>query len=154
MENAPTPFIFFLTLDNNLPESFYTFDRNFKALGYILVPVRVDQLQTLANSTEQSEIIVLCSVVGSREYKLYNDKVRNLLKYVLKSRRITLMHMSSFARLNDSLVYALQKNYFFLKYPLDAKIMATQISKFYTLKSEKSTRWPGGRRAGVGGMAA
>lgn len=154
MEYKINPFIFFLTLEENLPESFYIFDRNFKELGYILVPVKVEQLQTLAASTSQEEIIVLSSVVGSREYALYNKKVRNLLKYVLKSKRITLMHMSSFSRLNDGKLYSQQKNYFFLKYPLDARLLSATITRYHQTKSEKSSRWPGGKRAGVMGMAA
>jgi hypothetical protein len=154
MDSKINPFIFFLTLEDNLPESFYIFDRNLKDLGFILVPVKVDQLQSLAASTQQEELIVLCSVVGSREYKIFNEKVRNLLKYVLKSKRITLMQMSSFSRLNDSRLYSQQKNYYFLKYPLDARLLSATIARFHSLKSEKSSKWPGGRRAGVSGMAA
>ncbi len=154
MELKINPFIFFLTIEANLPDSYYIFDRNLKELGYILVPVKVDQLQSLAASTSQEEIIVICSVLGSREYAIYNEKVRSLLKYVLKTKRITLMHLSSFSRLNDSKLYSQQKNYFFMKYPLDARILSGMISRFYKVKSEKSSRWPGGRRAGVGGMAA
>ena len=154
MDYNANPFIFFLTFENNLPESFYIFDRNLKELGYILVPVKVDQLQSLAASTQQEEIIVLCSVTDSRDYKIYNEKVRNLLKFVLKSKRITLMHLSSFSRLNDSRNYAHQKNYYFLKYPLDARLLSATIARYHQLKSEKSSKWPGGRRAGVTGMAA
>lgn len=154
MDSKINPFIFFLTLEDNLPESFYIFDRNLKDLGYILVPVKVDQLQSLAASTQQEELIVLCSVVGSREYKIFNEKVRNLLKFVLKSKRITLMQMSSFSRLNDSRLYSQQKNYYFLKYPLDARLLSATIARFHLLKSEKSSKWPGGRRAGVTGMVA
>jgi hypothetical protein len=154
MDHKINPFIFFLTLENDLPDSFYIFDRNLKELGYILVPVKVDQLQSLSASTSQEEIIVICSVLGSREFAIYNKKVRGLLKYVLKTKRITLMHLSSFSRLNDSKLYNQQKNYFFMKYPLDARILSGMISRFYNLKSGNSSRWPGGRRAGVNGMVA
>src|SRR5665648_493814 len=101
-KNLNTPFIFYLSLEENLPKSFYIFDRCFKELGYMLVPVKVDQLQTLMSSTEQSQIIVITSVTDVRELKMYNDKVRNLLKYILKSKRITFMHCGSFSKLNDT----------------------------------------------------
>ena len=153
-EYQPTPFIFFLTLEDSLPESFYTFDRNLKDLGFVLVPVKVEQLQSLAASTQQMQLIVISSIVNGRELKLYNKKVRNLLKYVLKSKRITLMHLSSFSQLNDSKYYAFQKNYFFMKYPLDARLLSATIARYHIAKSQQSSRWPGGRRAGVGGMAA
>lgn len=154
MEYQASPFIFFLTLDDNLPDTFYTFDRNFKDLGYILVPVKVDQLMTLSAATSQEEIVVICSVLGSREFKIYHEKVRSLLKYVLKSKRITMMHLSSFSRLNDSKIYHQQKNYIFMKFPLDARLLSATIARYHQMKSEKSSRWPGGKRAGVGGMAA
>lgn len=152
MKNTETtPFIFYLTLEENLSKSFYTFDRFFKELGYMLVPVRMDQLQTLVASAEQDQIIVISSVTDAKEYKLYNEKIRNFLKYVLKSKRLTFMHLSSFSKLNDQRVYARQKNYYFLRYPLDAKSLCSKIARYYILKKEQHTLWPGGKRSSLSG---
>lgn len=148
------PFIFYLLLEEQLPRTFYVFDAIFKDLGYILVPVRIDQLQTLASSTSQNHLIVLSSVTDVREYKYFNEKVRGLLKFVLKSKRITFMQLSSFSKLNDIKKYILSKNYFFLKYPLDARILSARIARYQELKTEEKTRWPGGKRAGVSSMVA
>lgn len=154
MENTQhTPFIFYLTLEENLPKTFYAFDKTFKDLGFMLVPVRIDQLQALASSSEQSQMIVISSVTDSKEMKLYNERVRKILKYVLKSKRITFMHCSSFSKLSDVKLYSLTKNYYFLKYPIDAKALATKISRYYELKSSQNIQWPGGRRAGLGAIA-
>ena len=106
-----TPFIFYLSLEDTLPKSFYSFDTYLKELGFILVPVKIDQLQTLVASSEQEQVIVLCSVTNVREYKLYNEKVRKFLKFILKSKRLTFMHCSSFSKLNDSRHFVIQKNY-------------------------------------------
>lgn len=153
MEQNDTPFIFYLTLEENLPKTFYVFDHMLKDLGFILVPVRIDQLQTLVAATDQTQIIVIASVVDSREMKLYNEKVRGLLRYVLKSKRLTFMHLSSFTKLNDMKLYSLSKNYYFMKYPLDARLLAKKIARYHDLKSEQNTRWPGGKRAGLGAVA-
>lgn len=154
MENTQqTPFIFYLTLEENLPKTFYAFDKTFKELGFMLVPVRIDQLQALASSSEQSQMIVISSVTDSKEMKLYNERVRKILKYVLKSKRITFMHCSSFSKLNDAKLFSLTKNYYFLKYPVDAKALATKISRYYVLKSSQNIQWPGGRRAGLGAVS-
>lgn len=150
--NENTPFIFYLTLEENLPRTFYQFDRWFKKLGFILVPVRIDQLQKLIAFADQSQVIVVSSVTDSKEMKLYNEKVRPFLKYVLKSKRITFMHLCSFSKLNDTRQFALSKNYYFMKYPLDAKILSHKIARYHDLKSE-TNRWPGGRRVGLGAMA-
>lgn len=152
--NENTPFIFYLTFEENLPKTFYTFDRALKNLGFMLVPVRIDQLQTLVSSTDQTQIMVLASITDSREMRMYNEKVRGLLKYVLKSKRLTFMHLSSFSKLNDFKLYSMNKNYYFLKYPLDANLLCAKIIRYYDLKSETNVlRWPGGKRAGLGAIA-
>lgn len=154
MEKEQTSFIFYLTLEENLSKSFYIFDRLFKDLGFMLIPVRVDQLQTLIAATDQQQIIVMTSVSDVRELKLYNEKVRGLLKYILKSKRLTFMALSSFSKINDFKQFALQKNYYFLKYPLDASQLSKKIARYHDLKSEQNSRWPGGKRAGLGSVTA
>lgn len=149
-----TSFIFYLTLSETLPSTFYKFNKHFKDLGFMLVPIRIDQLQSILSASEQTQIVVLSSVTDSKEMKLYNEKVRSLLKYVLKSKRLTFMLLSSFSRLSDSKIYFKQKNYYFMKYPIDAGLFSKKIARYYGLKSEQNVlRWPGGRRAGVGAIS-
>ncbi len=148
-----TPFIFYLSLEENLPKIFFNFDQHFKALGYILLPVRIDQLQLLLSSTDQNQIVVITSVRDAREMKLYNDKIRKVLKYVLKSKRLTFMHLSSFSKVNDSRLFSMVKNYYFIKYPIDVRALSANIARYYELKSSaNATKWPGGRRAGLGAI--
>jgi hypothetical protein len=147
------PFIFFLTLEDQLPKNYYIFDRYLKDLGFILVPVKIDQLQSLVSASDQEQVIVLCSVSDSREYRIYNEKVRGFLKFILKSKRITFMHMSSFSKLNDQRLFALQKNYYFFKFPFSAKDLSFKISRYHALKKDQRTIWPGGRRATLGSGA-
>lgn len=143
------PFIFFLSLEDSLPKAFYVFDKYLKELGFILVPVKIDQLQILIATSEQEQVVVLCSVTNAREFKLYNDKVRKFLKFILKSKRLTFMHFSSFSKLNDQKYFINLKNYYFIKYPLNAKQLAIKISKYHTLKKEQRTVWPGGKRTSI-----
>lgn len=140
------PFIFYLSLEDTLPKSFYFFHKYLNECGFVLVPVKIDQLQTLIASSGQQQVIVIASVSDAKEYKLYNDKVRGFLKYILKSKRLTFMHLSSFSKLNDQKHLSIHKNYYFIKYPLNAKEICSKISKYYILKKEQHTLWPGGRR--------
>jgi hypothetical protein len=153
METKPSPFIFFLNLENSLPNAFYSFDRIFKDLGFILVPVQFDQLQTLMASSDQSQVIVISSVSDTNELKAYNEKIRPRLKFLLKSRRISFIHLSSFGRIDDTKTFAMKKTYSFLKFPLDARVLSSQIARFYEERISKSTRWPGGTRSGVKALA-
>jgi hypothetical protein len=148
--NDEIPFIFFLTLEETLPAAFYTFDRQLKTLGFMLVPVRVDQLQSLLAAAEQTQTIVLCSVSNSQEMKSYEQRIRKFLKFLLKSKSITFMLLTSFERLSDVKHYRFQKNYFLLKYPLDAAAISAKIIRYHRLKSSvENVRWPGGKRAGL-----
>lgn len=155
MQNeSASPFIFYLTLEDSLPTAFYIFDKHLKELGFILVPVKIDQLQSLVATSEQEQVIVLCSITDSREFKIYNEKVRGFLKFILKSKRLTFMHLSSFSKLNDQRMFAIQKNYYFIKYPLNAKQLSFKIGKYHALKKEQRTVWPGGRRSTLSPGAA
>lgn len=147
------PIIFYLVLEETLPKNFYIFDRLFKEQNCMLVPVKIDQLQSLSTSTEQSQIIVISSVTDSRELKIFNEKIRPLLKFVLKSKRLNYFQLSSFSKINDTRMFAMRKNYFFMRYPIDARIFSKKIVRYHILKSEQNLRWPGGRRAGVTPMA-
>ncbi len=149
MQNArtSTPFIFFLCLEDALPKAYYAFDKHLKDLGFMLVPVKMDQIQSLVALSEQEQVIILCSVTDTREFKIYNEKIRGFLKFILKSKRLTFMHMSGFGKLNDQRLYLLLKNYYFLRYPLDAKSMSLKISKYHQLKTDERTVWPGGKKS-------
>ena len=151
--NDNTPFVFYLTLEENLGDNFYTFDQVFKERGFMLVPVSINQLQALVSSSDQTQIIVVASVSNFKEMRIYHDKVRGLLKFILKSKRLTYMHLSSFSKLNDSKLYTMSKNYYFMKYPLDAGLLASKIVRYYEMKNETNVRWPGGKRAGLGAIA-
>lgn len=152
MENT-RPFIFYLTLEEKLPDQFYVFDTLFKERDYILVPVRVDQLQQLVARTEQNHVMVISCVSSFREYRLFNEKVRSILKYVLKSRRLSFLELSSFSRLNDSRLYTLSKNYFFIKNPVDGRSIVERMISYHSFKSEQSNLWPGGAKSLASGNA-
>lgn len=149
MENS-RPFIFYLTLSERLPDQYYVFDALLREAGYVLVPVKFDQLQQLVARTEQAHVLVLSCVTSFREYKIFSDKVRGILKYVLKSKRLSFFEFSSFSKLNDSRLLGLGKNYFFIKTPVDARAFVERLVSYHERKSEKSDLWPGGARSIAG----
>lgn len=144
--NSTQPFIFYLTLGEGLPKEYYHFSHFLKEMGFMLIPVKMDQIQSLISLSEQDQVIILCSVNTSIEYKNYHLKVRKYLKHILKSKRLTFMHLSSFDKVNDQKLFHNQKNYFFLKFPLNAKSLSEKISRYYHLKKDQRAMWPGGKR--------
>ncbi|MFA5582997.1 MAG: hypothetical protein WDA09_02185 [Bacteriovoracaceae bacterium] len=147
--NDEQTIIFFLTCQSELPKEYFYFNALFGQQNFILVPVKVDQLQNLAASTDQEHIIVINTITKSEELKNYNKYARHLLKYVLKSKRISFFNISSFGSSNDTKVHFHSKNYFFINLPIDAKILSDKLIKYYELKRTEKIAWPGGKRAGL-----
>jgi hypothetical protein len=143
------PFIFFVTVGEKLPQTFFKLDYQLKQKGIILVPIAIDQLQVMVSSGAQNHYIAVTSVSSFAEYKIYNEKVRHLLKFVLRKANISFFNLSSFQKLNDTNLFRMTKNYFFLKYPLNTEVLGEKLVRYLELKSEKVARWPGGKRAGV-----
>lgn len=147
--NESSTIIFYLNYNPELTPEFFFFSQLFKAQGCILVPVRVDQLQNLAAITEQEHIIVLHCVKKSEELARYNKDARHLLRYVLKSKRISFFNISSFKQSDDSKLYWHSKNYFFINLPIDAKLLTNRLVRYYQLKQTEKIAWPGGKKAGL-----
>ena len=143
-------FIFYLTLEENLPRNYYLLDEKLKEHGFMLMPIKVDQLQAIISASMQEQVIILCSVANSNEFKLYNNYVRKYVKNALKSKRTSFFLLSSFSKINDKKYLPQSENYFFLKYPMCGETLAMHLSDFYLAKSSNSTLWPGGRRATIG----
>lgn len=141
--------IFYLTCQPELPKEFFFFSSFFAKQDFILVPVKVDQLQNLALSTEQEHIIVINTIKNSAELKNYNKYARHLLKYVLKSKRISFFNLSSFSSSDDSKIFFNFKNYFFINLPIDARILTHKLVRYYELKQSEKIAWPGGRKASL-----
>lgn len=150
--NENKTIIFYLTTKLELTHEFFSLNQTFNDAGCVLVPVRVDQLQNLATMTEQEHIIVLNVIRNSQELMSFNKGVRHLLRYILKSKRITFFNLSSFDSTDDSRVHFHSKNYFFLKLPIDVKLMSKKIARYYTLKQKDKVAWPGGKRAGLASL--
>jgi len=148
--NKKNTLIFFLLLGENLPNSFFVFDRVLRELGLTLIPVSNDQLQILKSYSSQDNVFVICSTTGSKEFKTFNTKVRELLKFLLQSEKFIFIKMSSFCSLNDEKKFVMLKNYFFINYPVDAKKVAAWISHSIKIKSEVNNEWPGGKKANPG----
>lgn len=149
MEQNST-FIFYLTIEENLPRNYYLLDEKFKVHGFILMPIKVDQLQAIISASLQEQVIIICNVTNSNEYKLYNSHIRKYVKNALKSKRTSFFLLSSFSKINDKKYLPQSENYYFLKYPLCGETLALHLRDFYLAKSSSSSLWPGGRRTTIG----
>jgi len=152
MEIENTSFIFYLTLEDNLPKNYYVLDEKLKKVGFTLMPIKVDQLQAIISASMQEHVVILCSVSTASEYKLYNLYIRKYVKNAFKSKRTSFFLLSSFSKLNDKKSLGSIENYYFLKYPVCSDTLALQLCNFHMAKSTNSSLWPGGRRVTMENM--
>lgn len=148
------PFVFYLTLDEVPPKEFYPFAEQLKQQGFLLLPVKLDQIQSLMSVCEQDQIMIICSVNSSIEFKNYQIKIRKYLKNILQSKRVTFLHLSPFDKLNDQKAYHMLKNYYFIKFPVNVKRLSQTIGQYYHYKKNEKAMWPGGKRSqAISGLA-
>jgi len=72
-----TAFIFYLKLEDRLPENYYKLSHFLHQHGFLLVPVTLDQIQNLSAISEQAEMIVICSVTNTAYLKSIQKKLRD-----------------------------------------------------------------------------
>jgi hypothetical protein len=152
MSGERLSFIFFISLEESLPVAYYRLRQALLIEGFTLVPVKLDQIQSLISITDQKEIMVICSVTSFREVKNYNQKVRPYLKYILSSKKISYFCLSSFLQCDDYKRYSQTKNYFFVKYPFTLSQFSQMLSVHFKSRLKQASSWPGGKRSRLSGV--
>ncbi len=150
--NDCNKFIFYILLENKIPEAFYQFDNYFKKIGWTLIPIAFDQIQMLGSISEQGCMPVLCSTQDFQEFKSFNKNVRDVLKFLLKSEKFMFFKISSFEKLNDEKYFFRFKNYFFIRYPQNVRAITLWVEHLFELKSNHNKSWPGGKRVGANSL--
>ncbi len=146
-------FFFWILLDERLDEVYYNTAAMFASRGVKLLPIKIDQVSRLAALSEVGHVTVLCSTRTSAQYGVFNKRVAPLLSMLLRQERLSLFHFSSFQKLDLGSKSYRQKNYFFLKYPLNLETLCDKLKRFHELRLNRARVWPGGRRAKVPGLA-
>ncbi len=66
---------------------------------------------------------------------------------IFKSKKDGQIDKMEIPALSPMCLYVIQKNYYFLKFPFNAKDICFKFSRYHSLKKDQLTIWPGGRRA-------
>ncbi len=147
-------FFFWILLDEQLDEAYYTTARAMALRGVKLLPIRLNQVSRLAALTSAGHVTVLCSTRHAGQFANFNKSVAPLLTLLLRQERLSLFHLSSFQKLDLGHQSYRNKNYFFLKYPLSLESLCDKLKRFHELRLNRARVWPGGRRAKVPGLAS
>jgi hypothetical protein len=146
MSSGSTPtLIFFLTLEQRLPEFFFQAANMFNSLGVSLVPVNIMELNEIKKGEQNISVLVYTASL-SQLTKFYRLRQKNL-DMAMRTGKFTLFHLSSFSRILE--LERMQRVGTYRPYylPLSIRDICQQITYELRKRTEKIERWPGGRRA-------
>jgi hypothetical protein len=147
-------FFFWIDLEGKLDELYYSTAKQFADRDIKLLPIGIDQVSRLTALSELGHVTVLCSTRNAAQFTIFNKRVAPVLGMLLRQDRLSFFHFSSFQKLDLGQKNWRQKNYFFLKYPLNLESLCDKLKRFHELREDRAKAWPGGRRAKVPGLAA
>lgn len=154
LSNQDEKFFFFLQTGENLPKSYYQLADELSRLDVMLIPVKVEQISQIVSLTEAPHVIVICSSMNTSEFQHFNSQIAPVLTYLIKQTRLTMFHLSSFNKLDQSIKLYLTKRYFFLKYPISLQSTCAKLLKYYEIRATNQRKWPGGKRTKLPALSA
>ena len=135
--------IYFLCIEDQLPESYYRLSREFIKNGFSLIPINLEQLSLFYADNEPLNVI--CLVGNFEAQSKFKKSVFSRLNYYILNKKINLFHISSF--LSEKFVKK-QNNYNYYQLPMPASVLVYNIKSLCETLSNKKV-WPGGKRAKI-----
>lgn len=136
--------IFYLKLQKELPKEYFRLDQELKMYGKSLVPMTI---RSLGESIKKSKKIhVLIVVRNLDEFRYFNSKVKKILKFMVRTGRVSLYVTSSFNAVNDTTIMR-RDFYYFMKLPVSYSFLCQSIAKVVDSNDANAYKWPGGSRS-------
>ncbi|MBD65229.1 MAG: hypothetical protein CME62_08480 [Halobacteriovoraceae bacterium] len=136
--------VYYLKLQKDLTDEFLTLDSKIKQNGKSLIPVTLGTLQEIVH--DQSSLHLIIVIRTMREYSYFNRKVKKIMKYYIRSGKVSLYIASSFNGVNDTAIMK-RDFYNFVKLPVSYKYLANMVSDMVDVKEFGVEKWPGGLRS-------
>lgn len=144
MMDNKSDWIFYLKLSPKLPASFFDMDKRLKENGYTLIPVSFTDLVLL--NTKEGEFHVLAMASSTEQATYFQRKVRKILHYLLRSKRMHMYFVSSFKFLDDTHLFGSSGHYHYVQLPVSVNKFCDTISETIKNKRSQSRKWPGASR--------
>lgn len=136
--------IYFLCIEDQLPESYYQLSKEFIKNGYSLIPIKLEQLSLFYVDHEALDVICL---VGTFEAQTnFKKSVFARLNYYILNKKINLFHISSFV---SEKFTKQQPNYYFYQLPIPSSVLVYNIKEVCETFNKGTKVWPGGKRAKI-----
>ena len=145
METTPQV-IFFLNL-GPLPRWYMYLAESFQDYNLQIVPIKPDQLKSLAVQYKQAHIIA--ATTNFKERKVLSNVLHRYLGWALKTGKFSFYHLSSFQQLFDYGFLKKRRLYSYYSLPIDIEEVTLEIAKNYYSKNKLKDKWPGGKKVGL-----
>lgn len=136
--------IYFLSIDEELPQNYYKLSKEFLKNGYSLIPIKLDQLAFFYDELEVINLV--CCVSNFSSQKKFKKYVLPRLHYYIMNKKINLFHVSSFQAEKFS---KKQPCYFYFSIPTPTSLLVYNIRDLCETLRKEAKVWPGGRRAKI-----
>lgn len=141
----PTRFIFYLQFAKQLPRYYFQLANILSYYNIKLVPMSLRQLQDM--STSRNKIMVIAGETDlftrRKMRKAFNSSLGLLMRY----RKISLFHISSFEKNLDFVSQEKSNHYYFVRLPESYELIIQQVCYFLAENLNVINKWPGGKRA-------
>ena len=141
----PQRFIFFYQFQKKLPRSFIHLSAHLAQYSIKLVPVDLDQLRDLSKNKSNIVVLAIESDLPSRTSMA--KALKSSLGIMLRYRRISLFHISSFEKNNTLASFEKSNHYKHLRLPESYESISQYMAVFLGQNLKAVNKWPGGKRA-------
>lgn len=136
-------YVFFLKLNETLPEFYYELANLFKEIEFTLIPVEPESLKEFSYIEKKFVIVVRHDLESQVNY--FNKK-NAYLNYLLKHSKVMVLDFSSFGEIPLVKKFRLQTCYRYYPLPMEFDEIVIRMAYLYYKESSAKHVWPGGRR--------
>ena len=136
-------YIFFLQLNEKLPDFYFDLVLLFKELGFTLVPVLPQSLKEFSYLEKKYFLVVRHDIESQTNFF---KKENVYTHYRLKHSKILMMDVSSFGETPLVKKHRIQKSYRYYPLPMEFDEIAIRMAYLYYRDENVKQVWPGGRR--------
>jgi hypothetical protein len=142
MESAhPEKVIFFLNFNAKLPQYYFVISSFLKKFSITLIPVSPREVTRITNR----EAIMLTIIPDLETLTRFEAHRKKYLDFALRSKRISLYHISSFGSLQIKGQAVRGIKYHYFRMPINFQEVCLEMARSLYRMDKEVSRWPGGK---------
>lgn len=144
--------IFVMTFNGKLPSGYAKVAKRFTEYGISLVPIEFDQYLEFFRSFNHIHLLIIEGGINQKQW--FKRCFQGHFEFAIKSKVLTLHHISSFSAASFKKGYERFANYSYYKLPVKTHDLVDDIAEKYYTQKHGYQKWPGGKRGKVPELAA